>query len=114
MEQGDGIIIQLPRRYDYDPDPDDGQSERTERVDILIDGGSTPRSEDWRMQDFLERLYAGGRPAVEYTVITHHDMDHFTVNQSAEDGRHTNLPRSSRHRPPARRGDGPPVERGEG
>ena len=76
VEQGDGIIIQLPRRYDYDPDPDDGQSERTERVDILIDGGSTPRSEDWRMQDFLERLYAGGRPAVEYTVITHHDMDH--------------------------------------
>jgi len=38
--QGDGLVIQLPTRYDYDPDPGDDDDVRSERVEILIDGGS--------------------------------------------------------------------------
>ena len=76
VEQGDGIIIQLPRRCNYDPDPDDERPDRTERVDVLIDGGSVPRSEAWRIQDFLGRLYREEAPLIKHAVITHHDTDH--------------------------------------
>lgn len=73
VDQGDGILIQLPERHNYDPA---GTGQRTERIDVLIDGGSNPRSEAERMRDFIRRLYGGTMPVIEHAVITHHDMDH--------------------------------------
>lgn len=67
VDQGDGLLIQLPPSCNYGP----GQSER---LDILIDGGSNPDSEAWRMEDFVRALYPN--PRIEYAVITHHDSDH--------------------------------------
>ena len=72
--QGDGILIQLPSKYSYDPDPTDGDNARTERIDILIDGGSYNEGDKTRMADFLLGLY--DRPIIEHVVITHHDSDH--------------------------------------
>jgi len=76
VAQGDGLLIQLPSKYDYDPDLDDGDNARTERVDIIIDGGANPTSESGRMGDFITQIYGGISPTIEYTVITHHDQDH--------------------------------------
>ena len=75
IDQGDGIVIQLPPRCNYDPDPGDNDNTRSERVDIMIDGGSSPTSQDWRMADFVETLYDEDA-TVEYAVISHHDQDH--------------------------------------
>jgi beta-lactamase superfamily II metal-dependent hydrolase len=72
--QGDGLLIQLPPKNSYDPDPEDEDPSRTERVDILIDGGSSLNSNVGRMESFLTRLYED--PTVEHAVITHHDSDH--------------------------------------
>jgi len=73
--QGDGLLIQLPSRCNYDTDPTDDNTNRTERVDILIDGGSHSTGNRTLMQDFLLRLYQ--EPVtIEHAVITHHDADH--------------------------------------
>lgn len=72
--QGDGILIQLPSRYNYDLDPADGDNARTERIDILIDGGSHNKGDSTRMADFLLELY--DQPIMEHAVISHHDSDH--------------------------------------
>lgn len=74
--QGDGLLIQLPTRYNYDPDPGDNDDERTERLDILIDGGSMRSSNADNMADFLTSLYSDDVVTIEYAIITHHDQDH--------------------------------------
>ena len=74
--QGDGILIQLPDRYSYDPDPEDSDDRRSERLDVLIDGGSFKSENATRMRDFLFSLYGPGPITIEYAVITHHDQDH--------------------------------------
>ena len=76
IDQGDGILIQLPSQCNYDPNPDDSDNSRSERVDILIDGGSSPVSEAWRISDFIEVLYDSQSPIIEHAVISHHDQDH--------------------------------------
>ncbi len=75
VEQGDGLLIQLPPRYNYDADPADGNSIKSERLDILIDGGVNPTTEVQRMSDFITALY-GSDATIEYAVISHHDEDH--------------------------------------
>ena len=74
--QGDGLLIQLPPKYNYDPNPGDEDDAPTERIDILIDGGATPTQEASRMTAFIERLYGDGTATIEHVVITHHDQDH--------------------------------------
>lgn len=74
--QGDGILIQLPTRYNYDPDPEDDDPDASERVEILIDGGSNPLSDANLMGEFTERLLGWDSPLIEHTVITHNDRDH--------------------------------------
>jgi beta-lactamase superfamily II metal-dependent hydrolase len=69
--QGDGLLIQFPRKYDYDP----GNGSR-ERVDLVIDGGANPISDTHRLTDFISQMYDGESPIIEYAVITHHDQDH--------------------------------------
>ncbi len=76
VAQGDGIIIQLPTKYNYDPNPGGGGSERSERIDVVVDGGSNPDSDVNRMTDFIRKLYDGDSPTIEHIVITHHDQDH--------------------------------------
>lgn len=39
VEQGDGLLIQLPPKFNYDPDESDDDTTRSERIDVLIDGG---------------------------------------------------------------------------
>lgn len=72
--QGDGILIQLPPRCNYDPDPTDSDHDRTETVDIMIDGGSHHAGNATRMESFLLDLYDD--PLIEHAVISHHDADH--------------------------------------
>ncbi|MCK4790111.1 MAG: hypothetical protein KAV87_40610, partial [Desulfobacteraceae bacterium] len=73
--QGDGLLIQLPPKCDYDSDSTDGVSSRTETVDVLIDGGSHKTQNETLMESFLLDLYDA--PAIiEHVVITHHDSDH--------------------------------------
>ena len=73
--QGDGILIQLPGKCNYDPDSADDVTSRTETVDIMIDGGSHSPQNETLMENFLLRLYDA--PAIiEHAVITHHDGDH--------------------------------------
>jgi len=75
--QGDGLLIQLPPKCNYDPDPSDDDSSRTETVDILIDGGSHRTENRTLMESFLLHLY--DEPVtIEHAVITHHDGDHVT------------------------------------
>ena len=76
VDQGDGLLIQLPTRYNYDPNPDDNDGSASERIDILIDGGSDTRREAQRMNAFLASMYGPSRPIIEYGIITHHDQDH--------------------------------------
>lgn len=76
VAQGDGMLIQLPSKYDYDSDPTDADNEKHERIDIVIDGGANPTSEAGRMTDFILNLYGGTAPTIEYVVISHHDQDH--------------------------------------
>ncbi|KPK76097.1 MAG: hypothetical protein AMJ79_08235 [Phycisphaerae bacterium SM23_30] len=72
--QGDGLLIQLPARCNYDPVPDDDDLSRTEAVDVLIDGGSFNQENETLMEEFLLELY--DEPLIEHAVITHHDKDH--------------------------------------
>src|SRR5678816_1476274 len=53
VAQGDGLLVQLPTKYNYDPDPTDGDNAKTERIEIVIDGGANPTSEASRMADFI-------------------------------------------------------------
>lgn len=76
VEQGDGILIQLPSRYNYDPDPSDSDNSKNEQIDVLVDGGSAPESEAWRLAAFLQSLYGSQPPVIECAVVTHHDQDH--------------------------------------
>jgi len=73
--QGDGLLIQLPPKYNYDPDPTDDDPGRTETVDILIDGGSDRPENETLMESFLLDLYEAP-VVIEHAVITHHDGDH--------------------------------------
>ncbi|UCG62131.1 MAG: hypothetical protein JSV52_02255 [Candidatus Zixiibacteriota bacterium] len=77
--QGDGILIQLPNKFSYDVLPDDEDQSRSERVDVLIDGGSFSGSNEDLMGNFLRRLYPGSSPIIEHAVISHHDSDHITA-----------------------------------
>ncbi len=74
--QGDGILIQLPEQYNYDPDPADGGNDKRERLDIMIDGGSHKSANAHLMSDFLQNLYDPARINIENAVVTHHDSDH--------------------------------------
>ena len=74
--QGDGILIQFPRKYQYDVEDTDPDIDAIEQLDILIDGGSFRTADAGRMLDFIETLYAPVAPVVEYAVLTHHDADH--------------------------------------
>lgn len=76
VEQGDGLLIQLPPKFNYDPDKSDNDTTRSERIDVLIDGGAMPKSEAWRAADFIRAIYPGADPIIEHAVITHHDLDH--------------------------------------
>ncbi len=78
VNQGDGILIQLPEKYNYDSNPNDSDPRRQERLEILIDGGTFEGREDQqRMLRFLQALYRRD-PVIEYGVISHHDSDHVT------------------------------------
>jgi hypothetical protein len=76
VAQGDGLLIQLPSKYNYDPDPADGDTTKSERIDVIVDGGANPTSEAGRLSDFVSDIYGATSPIIEYTVITHHDQDH--------------------------------------
>lgn len=65
IDQGDGLLIQLPAKYQADGNP----------IEVLIDGGPKPRSGDSRLGKFLDALYPEP-PLIDYAVITHHDEDH--------------------------------------
>lgn len=87
VNQGDGILIQLPPKCNYDLDTTDGDPTESERVDILIDGGSNPLSDGWRIEEFITTLYTHDSPTIEYAVITHHDQDHIAgLTQLLEGG----------------------------
>lgn len=72
VNQGDGILIQLPPKYRAS----DADSEAGDPIDILIDGGASPASEAGRIARFLELCYPERKPTLEYAVISHHDQDH--------------------------------------
>jgi len=74
--QGDGILIQLPNKYNYDPSPDDNLEEKSERLDIMIDGGSSYSRNKTRMLEFIQSIYPQPSITIEHAVITHHDKDH--------------------------------------
>lgn len=74
VDQGDGILIQLPSKYGYQPDPE-SEPERREQIEILVDGGSSPSTEATRTYAFIKTLYPD-ETLLEYAVITHHDADH--------------------------------------
>lgn len=74
--QGDGILIQLPNKYNYHASLNENSDEESEQIDILIDGGSFKRNNSKRMLDFLRSIYPQSDPIIEHTVITHHDSDH--------------------------------------
>jgi len=78
VNQGDGLLIQLPPRSNYDRNPQDADASRTERVDVLVDGGSFEGTDDQRrIRRFINDLY-GSPPIIEHAVISHHDKDHVT------------------------------------
>lgn len=74
--QGDGILIQFPETCNYDPDPSDGLTDRTERVDVLVDGGSHSGANADNIANVVNTLYPVSQPKIEYTILTHHDKDH--------------------------------------
>jgi beta-lactamase superfamily II metal-dependent hydrolase len=76
VDQGDGLLIQLPSRYDYDLESNGDSSPNKEPIDILIDGGSEPENQAIRTMDFIKQLYPNGPAIIEYAVLTHHDNDH--------------------------------------
>lgn len=66
--QGDGILIQLPRKHNY--------SQSSERIDVLVDAGAFKKGDQGRMGDFLENLYGSDEITIEHAVLSHHDSDH--------------------------------------
>jgi beta-lactamase superfamily II metal-dependent hydrolase len=69
VNQGDGLLIQLPPRCNYGPG-------KRERIEILVDAGSNPTSQANRMSEFIQALYEPETPRIEYAVLSHHDQDH--------------------------------------
>lgn len=67
INQGDGIVIQLPKKHRNLAQPQ-------ERIDVMIDAGANPPGT--LMTEFYRALYPGTEPTIEYAVITHHDEDH--------------------------------------
>lgn len=74
--QGDGILIQLPTKYNYDTIFDDNSDDNSERIDIMIDGGSHSQENETLMLNFFKSLYHQLPITIEHSVITHHDSDH--------------------------------------
>lgn len=76
--QGDGILIQLPTKYNYDANPNDDDSERAEQIEVVVDGGPKSSGEAGArgLADFVAQLYGEVSPKIEHVVITHHDEDH--------------------------------------
>ena len=72
--QGDGLIVQLPKKFNYQVG-ENGEA-REERLDIMIDGGSFLTGDSRQMQTVIKQLYVGQTPTIEYAIITHHDKDH--------------------------------------
>lgn len=67
--QGDSILIELPPELSVAMgNPAD------DPVNVLIDGGGMPKSDDKRARIFLHKRYA--HPSIEYMVLTHQDQDH--------------------------------------
>jgi beta-lactamase superfamily II metal-dependent hydrolase len=75
VAQGDGLLIQLPRKYNYNRGNAEAGTETSERIDILIDGGPHKGNRRSRMESFLLELYESP-VTIEHAVITHHDADH--------------------------------------
>lgn len=73
--QGEGIVIQLPRRYSRKAA--DGTARR-ERVDVLVDAGASRTEDAGRMQRFLERLYDSDPIRIEHALVTHNAPDHLS------------------------------------
>lgn len=72
VDQGDGILIQLPSRYNYDLK----KNGRSERLDVLIDGGSFEAKDEKRMMNFLHAIYPQSPITIEHMILSHHDSDH--------------------------------------
>lgn len=75
VDQGDSILVQMPKSLNYDPDPTDSENSLTEFVDVLVDSGSSPESESRRALEFIQTLYPTGS-VIEHVFLTHHDFDH--------------------------------------
>jgi beta-lactamase superfamily II metal-dependent hydrolase len=73
--QGDGLLIQLPTKFNYDADSSDEDASLDERIDIFIDGGSSTKSDADKALSFMQALYQN-TTTIEYAIITHHDADH--------------------------------------
>lgn len=74
--QGDGILIQMPSKFNYEAATNENSDELSERIDILIDGGSHSSENERRMLNFIKTLYHSAVINIEHAVITHHDSDH--------------------------------------
>ena len=77
INQGDGIILQLPTKYRSVATP----GHPAERIDVMIDGGANPAGDPpgggaHLITEFFKSLYPHSEPTMEYGVITHHDEDH--------------------------------------
>jgi hypothetical protein len=73
--QGDGLIIQMPKRFNYDPDGP-GPRGADERLDIVVDAGSFEAGFAGEMAAFIRRLYPQSPSLIEHAVLSHHDKDH--------------------------------------
>ena len=62
--QGDALLIRLPENLSYQ------LGGRTERIDILVDGGRSQA-----LRSFLRQLYPS-ETRIEHVVLSHHDSDH--------------------------------------
>ncbi len=79
--QGDGIVIQLPRRFSREPAAEQGGA-----LDVVIDGGSFRSSNVDRLRRFVHQLYPEEPIEIEHAIITHHDEDHVAgLTQLLED-----------------------------
>jgi len=72
VDQGDGILVQLPSKYNYSF----GQNGRPEQVDVVVDGGSFDESNEKLMLHFLHAIYPQSPITIEHVVLSHHDSDH--------------------------------------
>ena len=72
VDQGDGMLIQLPRKYNYNLN----NSGTSEQMDVLADGGSFDSGNEKLMMIFLHALYPQSPITVEHMILTHHDSDH--------------------------------------